>query len=1079
MEVVTGQDRQQRQRQQHQQQQHHRQNIEEKSAERNDNSPNTLTVISPTRGKLPLTPCGSPTRKKMETKPHANRNGNGTTDGLDRIDVMDQNNSNDDPSKSLTSEIDDTSNLNNPRGKLSRGSVNAVRFIPEHKRLQWDYIPSMLIAVSPCQQTEVKSAIHHWVHDPELRRSSVDPCTFNLLNHLPEGVRYLQRCHLHSETPSFLWHVLNKYQKPFQALHEVIQNSRKAIQNLESKLSSFADLDIRKKNSSIASIKAQHSRSSQQYDESRVIATTPETLAKVCDEIQSISERGNDVTYGFQATMEIHGCLEMVTRDYLTKMNILIDIERLQAMEDLKAYDMYSCQFEYIEIAPPRVFNAQCNGCRRNKIRHNKSLYCAYHLNLASAEIYKNKTTFVITEKYSSTEERGKAIKASIVSTKEQFQNLPDIMMRLGTTTGEKIIVYLNVPGVAENRPLVCIGDLVRFRFGNVEVIGEVGEVSIKTENVMFFLPIPYDMNLCPEFFQALMYPKNKVFYHDDPNIGRFDVRFGLFGSRAHDVFKETALSASSKSIDQVMRVMAPTPFLDKIQKKSVRRPQIGISEWANTLNMEQKHAVFDILRKNHGQAPYCIYGPPGTGKTMTVVESAFQILRHDLKSKILICAPSDAACDVIATRLLRILPSVCKLKRVNWWSRNPASLPPNLLGCSSMDKSGFFVLPSQEEISNASVIICQCFVAGCLDIGIAESESWMEKHFTHVFIDESSQSFEFESLIPLMKVGKECSIILAGDPKQLGPMVRSRSASRNGLSLSLQERLMGLSLYQIDTNYCVITKLLDNYRSHDALLRVPSELFYRGSLRCKASAKITSTCENFELLRDGQHFPMMVYDVHDGLEKNKIDTPSFYNIRECHTVVKIIRALLASPNVDINTGQIYVITCFRAQVLKLREILRKSKLRAINVGVVEDFQGQETSVVLISTVLTQNQDRWRKEGSLGFMTDPKRFNVAITRASSLCIVVGKVDYLESSGSYWTALIEHVRRNGGISGDDKFITNDEEDKEDYHELDYGINQFIEKIGELNLALGSGHELDRYEMVMQGYYQDSPEWKVCL
>ena len=280
----------------------------------------------------------------------------------------------------------------------------------------------------------------------------------------------------------------------------------------------------------------------------------------------------------------------------------------------------------------------------------------------------------------------------------------------------------------------------------------------------------------------------------------------------------------------------------------------------------------------------------------------------------------------------------------------------------------------------------------------------------------------------------------------------------------------------------CVITKLLDNYRSHDALLRVPSELFYTGSLRCKAPAEITSTCQDFEMLHDGCNFPMIAYDVHDGIERNKVDTPSFYNEKECFAVVKLINALLDSPNVHINTGQIAVITCFRAQVLKMREILRSNDLGAVNVGVVEDFQGQETFVVLISTVLTQNQYRWNSEakGGLGFMMDPKRFNVAITRASALCIIVGKVEYLEESGSYWTALIEHVRRNNGMSGDFPSAYHCENSYNgSISDFDYGIAAFMEKVNDLQLSLGSAHEIDRYDMYERGYFQDAPEWKVCL
>jgi putative helicase MOV10L1/helicase MOV-10 len=75
-----------------------------------------------------------------------------------------------------------------------------------------------------------------------------------------------------------------------------------------------------------------------------------------------------------------------------------------------------------------------------------------------------------------------------------------------------------------------------------------------------------------------------------------------------------------------------------------------------------------------------------------------------------------------------------------------------------------------------------------------------------------------------------------------------------------------------------------------------------------------------------------MAYDV-EGVEKSKIDTPSFYNVEECEAIVKIIKALQSDPNVDITTGQIAVITCFRAQVLKLREVLRKENLGTVNVG--------------------------------------------------------------------------------------------------------------------------------------------------
>lgn len=120
-------------------------------------------------------------------------------------------------------------------------------------------------------------------------------------------------------------------------------------------------------------------------------------------------------------------------------------------------------------------------------------------------------------------------------------------------------------------------------------------------------------------------------------------------------------------------------------------------------------------------------------------MESIVQILRYDSSNKILVCAPSDAACDVIAKRLIPVLSQSSKILRVNWVARNPASLPPALLGCSPTDSTGFFTIPEPNEIQKASVVICQCFVAGTLELH-ASHGLWMDKHFTHCFIDESSQ---------------------------------------------------------------------------------------------------------------------------------------------------------------------------------------------------------------------------------------------------------------------------------------------------------------------------------------------------
>lgn len=63
----------------------------------------------------------------------------------------------------------------------------------------------------------------------------------------------------------------------------------------------------------------------------------------------------------------------------------------------------------------------------------------------------------------------------------------------------------------------------------------------------------------------------------------------------------------------------------------------------------------------------------------------------------------------------------------------------------------------------------------------------FFQDSFTHVFIDESSQAMEPELLVPLSYAGNSAQVILCGDPRQLGPAVRSASARALGLEVSLQ----------------------------------------------------------------------------------------------------------------------------------------------------------------------------------------------------------------------------------------------------------------------------------------------------
>jgi len=1020
--------------------------------------------------------------------------------------------------------VDDNTKVNLTMDPITESTLKAALesakpFVPEKKLNQWNTVPHVLIAVdSPRHHSDTSLPPSDEQPWQQTRRSIYDESFANVLNYLNRGEYSLSRC-LYFDS-SWL------HQREWQHCHQISEMLKENKRSVLEYSDYFEAYTKNGKNRYGSFGTGDNDLNTVMSSDAESIANMSELVTNTPSFQSSISMQRNKTKYGYGEKFLLNKKLKSVKqiRGYLLRMLSMLEMERIRSLEDMKRHDLYSVQWlNGIEIPPPKKAHQKCRACGSHcgnslPSQSNSNFLCAYH-----------HACMLFREDDSNVSRLLSMRKPIPMNSKERLEILP-LLFRMMRPV-DKIVVKIEVPGVAENYPLVSIGDIVRLRFNAVgysnEVLGEVANVVIKTEIITVLLPPPFCQNR--EFsFSTLPYVQallSSKFYIVDaqhicvPNpsthsriarprvdadnqVGRFDVRFGLFGGVGFDISRKSLLGAVSLTeirkadnyffnyMVHIMRCVCPIPYKQDIWETIEDTSTDGFQNkkytfnWVQSVNEEQKRAVSDIVNNSHGSLPYIIFGPPGTGKTLTIVEAVIQTLLTKENSKIMVCAPSDAACDVLAIRIQEKLTNQHGLLRVNYYSRKVESLPPVLLQCSTLDEGGIFAMPLFHEIKAASVIICQCFVSGCLP-----ASSRLKSHFTHLFIDESSQAMECEALVPLLAVDETCSIILAGDPNQLSPTVRDSVAARMGLRLSLQERLMGLPVYQTQSNDNelkrprAIANLLSNYRSHKSLLEIPSQLFYKNSLKCLASSEVCAPYSNIGSFGEIK-FPMIVYDVHEGVEKSKVDSPSFYNLEECDAIVEIIQGLMESDKIHENgkmhPGEIAVLAPFRAQVLALRVKLRSCGLGSCNVGVVEDFQGQEKRVVLISTVLTQAHDRWdgsnrRNRTQLGFMHDPKRFNVAITRAHALCIIVGNLNYLKTSNTYWTALIEHVHNNDGVltrSG------NSEDDIESTSEPEgsNGISKLVKRVEELKL-LGSSEKLERYDLSF--YYQDSPEWKVML
>ncbi|XP_070309649.1 RNA helicase Mov10l1 isoform X2 [Odocoileus virginianus] len=458
-----------------------------------------------------------------------------------------------------------------------------------------------------------------------------------------------------------------------------------------------------------------------------------------------------------------------------------------------------------------------------------------------------------------------------------------------------------------------------------------------------------------------------------------------------------------------------PQAFATEISRLVSGSPKAREKEFFNPmLNENQKLAVRRILSGDCRPIPYVLFGPPGTGKTVTIIEAILQVFHALPDSRILVCAPSNSAADLVCLRLheSRVLrPGT--MVRVNATCRFEETITEAL---RPYCRDG-------EDVWKASrfrVVITTCSSAGLFyQIGLRVG------HFTHVFVDEAGQASEPECLIPLGLVSDVSGqIVLAGDPMQLGPVIKSRLAMAYGLNVSMLERLMSRPVYLRDEdafgacgayNPLLVTKLVKNYRSHSALLALPSRLFYHRELEvCADPAVVTSLLGWEKLPRKG--FPLVFHGVR-GNEAREGRSPSWFNPAEAVQVMRYCCLLARSVSSQVSAGDIGVITPYRKQVEKIKILLRNVDLMDIKVGSVEEFQGQEYLVIIISTVRS-NEDRFEDDRYfLGFLSNSKRFNVAITRPKALLIVVGNPHVLVRDPCFG-ALLEYCIAHGVYTGCD-------------------------------------------------------------
>lgn len=474
-----------------------------------------------------------------------------------------------------------------------------------------------------------------------------------------------------------------------------------------------------------------------------------------------------------------------------------------------------------------------------------------------------------------------------------------------------------------------------------------------------------------------------------------------------------------------------------------------------DSLNASQKEAVETVLNNT----VTVIQGPPGTGKTSTIEEIIVQLIENLHTYPILCVAASNIAIDNIAEKLMESKPDI-KILRILSDRKESEYLPDHPLGSVCLhnlimkdlpdDMRANYIAKQRGEILSANqdkklyekitklttAHVCRAQVILTTNITAGGRQLKVVKELPVVIMDESTQSSEVSTLVPLSLPGIK-KFVFVGDDKQL-----SSFSNVPQLEMSFFERIL-------NNGSCEEPKMLNTqYRMHPQISEFPINKIYNNKLQDGVTVEDKSW--------PGITFPLYFISCKQGYEtkvlsKRSDETSSFsrfqgytyINKHECDIIISTIYKLMDDKKVKLQ--DIGVVTPYSAQrdyissrlvddmiinparLAMIQETedeefgkmksggnnstsgansVRSHTVNIINglqVATVDSFQGHEKNFIIFSCV------RSNPENKIGFLTDKRRLNVALTRSKNGLILVGNDDVLERGGGMWQQYITYLR----------------------------------------------------------------------
>jgi superfamily I DNA and/or RNA helicase len=440
-------------------------------------------------------------------------------------------------------------------------------------------------------------------------------------------------------------------------------------------------------------------------------------------------------------------------------------------------------------------------------------------------------------------------------------------------------------------------------------------------------------------------------------------------------------------------------------EAKPKRQPKVkkALSWFNDGLNEFQKDAVAVCLA---AEDMALVHGPPGTGKTTVLVEV---IRQHAARgARILATAPSNIAVDNMLEKLhesgLRVVrlghpartleflrhnnlaalveadPAFEEVKELDAWRERLVKQKSRFgrgrgqLGYDERQQREREVQKLWRQARDLEFEIQRRILASAQVVLATHgglSKKMIKGQFDLVVLDEASQSTEPLSWVAL-QLGQKA--VFAGDSMQLPPTIYSQEAAKEGLAITLFDRLKDILPAHLQTLLRV------QYRMHETIMGFSSGMFYEGKLIADESVKSHTAAElPGATATDLTSVPLVFVDTAGaGFDEGWNDLlESRENQGEARLAVRLLDQVLSA---GIDPKQTAILTPYVAQARLLKSMI---KIPGLEIGSVDGFQGREKEVTIVSLV------RSNDDAEVGFLADTRRMNVAMTRARRLLIVIG------------------------------------------------------------------------------------------